>query len=442
MKQELFLLNLTMSGIKNIEKKITLDFYKKTVDSNFNISDYRVKAIYGENGSGKTGVVYGAYILKKLMLDSNYLADSANQDFLHEAINKKTQTLYLECDFFCRILPYNNIYRYIVSLEKNNVGRFVISNEQLLTRKSTYATSKFKEVFSVRAGEFSCCVDNEELFEDIKSSTANLLEEKSFLSIIFRNKNLRGYMQSELSYHMMNCWLFSLMLITSFDRSDQPEMDLFIRESFRWDWKDDPHNNGNVKIGMIYPRIDSFAGNKRIVNKADLPAYEQEVAKLTKFLQLFKHDLKNIEIDKTDRRDNYECSLLLDYGDYTISTEFESTGIVKLIRLYDLLSLAMNGMIVFIDEMDSNINDIYLYKLIEFFTLYGEGQLCFTTHNTGPMAVLKNKKNAIDFLSCDNQIIPWKKNGNFAPENLYRHGMIERLPFNIEPEAFLGILGE
>jgi AAA15 family ATPase/GTPase len=122
--------------------------------------------------------------------------------------------------------------------------------------------------------------------------------------------------------------------------------------------------------------------------------------------------------------------------------DYESTGIVKLIQLFDLFSLAMNGMIVFIDEIDSNINDVYFCKLVEFFTLYGKGQLCFTTHNTSPMSVLKSKKNSIDFLSSDNMLIPWKKNGNFAPENLYRHGMIERLPFNIEPEDFLGILGD
>ena len=102
----------------------------------------------------------------------------------------------------------------------------------------------------------------------------------------------------------------------------------------------------------------------------------------------------------------------------------------------------MDGKIVFIDEMDSNINDIYLCKLVEFFVQYGEGQLCFTTHNTSPMAILKECKNSIDFLSSDNRIISWKRNGNFSPEKLYRNGMIEYLPFNIEAEDFIGILGD
>ena len=102
----------------------------------------------------------------------------------------------------------------------------------------------------------------------------------------------------------------------------------------------------------------------------------------------------------------------------------------------------MEGKIVFIDEMYSNINDVYLCKIIEFFVRYGEGQLCFTTHNTSPMSVLRKQKYSIDFLSANNKIIQWKTNGNFSPENLYRNGMIEYLPFNIEAEDFIGILGD
>ena len=92
--------------------------------------------------------------------------------------------------------------------------------------------------------------------------------------------------------------------------------------------------------------------------------------------------------------------------------------------------------------MDSNINDIYLCRIVEFFMRYGQGQLCFTTHNTSPMAVLKDNKNSIDFISNDNHIIPWRTNGNFAPDKLYKNGMIQYLPFNVEPEDFFGILGE
>ena len=159
-------------------------------------------------------------------------------------------------------------------------------------------------------------------------------------------------------------------------------------------------------------------------------------------MKIFKHGLENIQIDKKEYGSFYKCELNLDYGDYQINSEFESTGIKKLIRMFDCLDAAANGGIVFIDEMDSNLNDVYLCRIIEYFMYYGKGQVCFTTHNIDPMSVLKKNKNSIDFLSSDNKIIPWVQKGHASPENFYKNGMIENVPFNIEATDFIGILGE
>ena len=97
--------------------------------------------------------------------------------------------------------------------------------------------------------------------------------------------------------------------------------------------------------------------------------------------------------------------------------------------------------IVFIDEFDSNLHDVYLCALLEYLMEYGEGQLCFTTHNVGPMDVLKQHKKSIDFLSSDHKIYPWKTNGNYSPSKLYRNGMIEGSPFNIDSIDFIGAFG-
>lgn len=44
--------------------------------------------------------------------------------------------------------------------------------------------------------------------------------------------------------------------------------------------------------------------------------------------------------------------------------EFESSGIKKLMNLFYYLDAASDGFIVFIDELDSEINDVYLDKII------------------------------------------------------------------------------
>ena len=98
------------------------------------------------------------------------------------------------------------------------------------------------------------------------------------------------------------------------------------------------------------------------------------------------------------------------------------------------------GGIVFIDEFDSNLHDVYLCALLEYLMDYGEGQLCFTTHNVSPMEILKRHKMSIDFLSLDHKISSWKTNGNYSPSNLYKRGMIEGLPFNVDSTDFIGIL--
>ncbi len=90
---------------------------------------------------------------------------------------------------------------------------------------------------------------------------------------------------------------------------------------------------------------------------------------------------------------------------YKVHAEFESTGIKKLIKLFAYLTEMVQGDIVFIDELDSNLHDVYLCALLEYLMEYGEGQLCFTTHNVGPMDILKRNKMSIDFLSEDKENI-------------------------------------
>jgi hypothetical protein len=72
---------------------------------------------------------------------------------------------------------------------------------------------------------------------------------------------------------------------------------------------------------------------------------------------------------------------------------------------------------------------------------YGEGQLCFTTHNVGPMEVLKRHKKSIDFLSTNGKVTSWVKNGNYSPSHLYRNGMIDGSPFNVDSIDFIPIFG-
>lgn len=433
METMVYLLNFSVSGIKNIQDRIQLEFYKKTVDKNFDPEKYRVKAIYGENGSGKTGIVLAVKILKSLLLQENYLSDNANQQFLFDVINKVKKELGIECEFIVKTSKIATIYHYSVVLKEFD-NRIEIVDEILMKKNGNYAASKYEMVFHSANGELVELIGLPWEQEEARKFSANLISKQTFISILMRWARARAEEKNKRTEELYSClsevFMFGILLNASLEAEDKQQGVI------------ETHSSLVAVKDEVFARVGVSVGNTRIVEKKDYIRFEEEVKKLEEFIKIFKPDLLSIDIEKKESKLFYDCSLFMNYGDYKVSREFESTGINKLIRLFDYLKASAVGTITFIDEMDSNINDIYLVKLIEYFTRYGEGQLCFTTHNTGPMDVLRHNKKSIDFLSGDGKIIPWTTNGNFAPEKLYRHGMIERLPFNVEAEDFIGILGE
>ena len=77
MSRNFYLLHMRVNGIKSISREIELDFNNKVITT-FNPELYKVKAIYGENGSGKTAIVSALNIVKKIILSPNYLIQTAD----------------------------------------------------------------------------------------------------------------------------------------------------------------------------------------------------------------------------------------------------------------------------------------------------------------------------------------------------------------------------
>ena len=81
---DFYLLEFRLKGIKNIEKEITINFYKQDIRK-FNRENYNVKGIFGRNGIGKTAIIKGIEILRNIVLDSDYL--TLKNSLLNEMIN-------------------------------------------------------------------------------------------------------------------------------------------------------------------------------------------------------------------------------------------------------------------------------------------------------------------------------------------------------------------
>lgn len=433
----IYLLNVRMSGIKSIKNEIRLDFYKKTVDKNFDPDKFRVKAIYGENGSGKTAIITGIKIFQDLMLSNQYLNESKNQRFLDEIINKETSRFTFGCEYITGEEESYIVYDYNFELEKNNKGDYVIKHESLNLKNGNYPNNNYVNVYECDNGELININCNETVKNIIEKKTFNLLNKNPFMSLYIVDYTSVIEKDKEFSYNIA-VMLFLIALINVYiDEEDKHDI-YFLRKTIR-----ESHEKSSEYINDINEILDTisvYSGfDDNSISKSEFDKYKESVKQLTKFIQIFKRELKSIDIDAKDDGDNYRCELIFNYGNYKVNKEFESTGIKKLVRLYSAFKAANNYGIAFVDEMDSNINDIYLCKLIEYFMYYGKGQLCFTMHNVDPMSLLKQNKNSIDFLSSDNKIVSWVSKGHASPENYYKNGMIENSPFNIDATDFIGI---
>lgn len=442
----IYLLNMTVAGIKSIKKEVRLDFYKKTVDKNFNPDKYRVKAIYGENGSGKSAIITAVKIFQDLIINDNYLNESKTQIFLDEIINKATKRFCFSCEFLVNLETSKIVYQYSVEIGKNDKGLYEIQSEVLKTKSGNYANNNYKLVFESKNGELLYVNSSDKQKELLEKKSLNLLISRSFICIFLTNLQMDAHelqkekADSEFLIHIGICLIFVSVIRVYLAEEDQHEL-YFLRKRLKEShWENQTLQEGLYGYGELANVFSSV--NEKTVDKQNFEKYKEKVGRLTGFIRIFKPELVTIDIDKKENGKQYECELNLNYGSYSINREFESTGIKKLIRLFDCFVSASTAGIVFVDEMDSNLNDVYLCNLVEYFMYYGKGQLCFTTHNLDPMSVLKENRNSIDFLSSDNHLVPWTSRGNASPENCYKNGMIEDSPFNIDPTDFVGIFGE
>lgn len=443
--KDVFLVNYTVQGVKTLEKKITLSFYKKTIEKKPNTQNYNIKAIYGMNGSGKSAIVASVDILRNLLISPGYLNNPFVQKNLEELVSKKTGKIDLSVDFMADMGNNVRLYSYSIVLSKNSNGNYFIECEGLLSRNATSKSEKMDIVYKVKEGKVEIGPGVESaLKETIIEKTLNLLESSSFSGLFMEKvflqlvKGKREFIHSMFVRNMAALYVFGKKIHVYIDQSDD-HRDYFLRNTML-------SNEDSVEFDLLmkhYVQMDNESLNtisvsRNVVSKDAYNKFEKDIKKLCDFIRIFKTDLCGIEIEKKEDADKYECNLLMKYESYKVDAEFESTGVKKLIKLYTYLREMVQGGIIFVDEFDSNLHDVYLCALLEYLMEYGKGQLCFTTHNVGPMDVLKQNKKSIDFLSVDHEIYPWITNGNYSPSKLYRGGMIAGSPFNVDSIDFIG----
>ncbi|WP_315288251.1 AAA family ATPase [Leptotrichia massiliensis] len=427
---EFYLLEFRLNGIKNIEKEIVISFYKQDIRK-FNRENYNVKGIFGRNGIGKTAVIKGIEILRNIVLDSDYLI--LKSGLLNEIINKKLKECYLSAEFL--VVDKNNkkhIFEHSINLKIEN-GKIIITKE--IINKKKLDRKEILKTLIIENGKINKNKSNYfKNLDEIEKLSMNLLDRKSIVNLIMNNiyenygemkiedigKENLDFIHMHILYHTINI----------FTHVEDEYYKIFSPKITDEKWFNE----------VFFDLMNREGRNKKFIFKDRIEDLEKNLNKKEKFLKLFNPELNKIEFEKKDFDENYyEIEYVFNYKDYKINFEYESMGMKSLFRLFDVLDTINNGGIVFVDEIDMSIHDLYLNRLIEFFAENGKGQFTFTAHNTSILDTLKKYKNSIDFMTEYQEIKPWIKNGNYSPRKQYLEGMLPNMPYNIEYYDFFEI---
>lgn len=417
---KVFMLSFKVNGIKNIEKEIEINFYNKTL-KRFNPCGSNVKGIFGPNGIGKTSIIKGMDILRKISLNDNYLTNDFNIIILDKIINKKIEKAKLEVEFL--VIKNKKRYRYIhsITIARTSTKEIKILNEKII-KKDPNTDQILWQILIENGIIKNDSIHKGDLKAQIIDVTKNLLEKRSVVNIV----------KSSLleSTDLESIYYFYKKLYIKLDRGDSHFTYALLDNILKAPMKDEvPFNNSIGNYDMTIP-------------KNSLEVFEDYLRRMTKFLKIFKSNLKNIEYEKKEDEEYYYINILFVYNNYKVDYEFESMGIKNLFSLFTYFRALSDDEVVVIDEIDTSIHDIYLNKLIEFFAVDGKGQLVFTAHNITLLQTLKKYKHSIDFINENMEVVSWVKNGNSTPFKSYKDGYIKGLPFNIKEYDFLEIFSQ
>ena len=451
------LIYATICGIKNIENEIRIDFLNSTLkkDGKIDLTNKKIKGIYGANGAGKSAIISAFDLYKNICSIPNYLEQPQVVTELNEIINKKIKKAEITVVFASSSdEKVNKIFKHKISIFHGEIVPYQLEEEICEAKDKNKANGEYKEIIKVKDGSIITSIQYYDLKKEIIELEKNKLINSSicsnipsiinsfskFLSVE-KTKNDQ-YLISKEFMEIMNLYAAIFAFIT-ISLNLHIYLDIKDRHQYKNPYFDIQKKLKEKKVSddilSLIPNNDEkyyFTSTNDIVPKKEIKKYEESYKKIRDFIKIIKPSLKNIIIDYTDYdKDNYKCRKIFVYDDYKIDMEYESTGIKKMVELYTYIKEAFDGGIVFIDEIDANISGVFLDKLMECFNENGKGQLCFSSHNYYSMNKLKNFI-TLTTIGESGIVVDISKNGNYNPANLFYNGDIMDSPFNIESYDF------
>lgn len=425
------LLQLTTYGIKSLEKPITINFANATIEKGLKKLN-KVKGIYGYNGGGKSALISSVYFYKVIVTNANCFSNEGFKRLLAKLINCRSNEFY-----FSAVFASDNgerIFKHEIMVKKNpDQGPFIDEENLSISSRRTLNEDFDLIVGRKGIGPLEGMVPQKELpkhlFGEYLLHRSLVAEVVSMLEAEKREPK-NAFEEVAMAFYRFASSI--LVYLSKTDRRSSLRTEEMVKsmkayydhEREKPDEQDYDEENDSEDIVIASEKLEKF---------------KKENGRLEKFIRIFKPSLKSIKLRQRSVGRYYIIKRIFAYDDYEVGLEYESSGIKRLVHLFQYLDFCAKGGIVFIDEIDPNINSVFLGKMISFFKKYGKGQLTFTSHNLETMDLLKNERRAIEVLGDEGEMDHWIQKGNRSPKNDYSSGHFPNSPMNEEDFDFISV---
>ena len=429
-------LQITTSGMKNISKDIVITFANSTIEKGIKKIN-NVKGIFGFNGAGKTAFVTSVDLYRKVVLNPTYLMQNDTTKKLDKLLNYSLKAFNISIVFEFK---GNTVLKHSIKIEKSRVNNlYYISHEDISLSSGRTLDDKYKNLITKDGVKLSPTED-----KGIFDGSVDYLKETELNYSSIVSKVISKLTEQIKTTNDSSNYSFGEKVILAL-YSNVRNIDVYLSN-------DDNHNNFVIDKNILDEIISGAETLKQkretwidlysddvVIPKQLIDVYEKDNKRLERFIRIFKPEVKEIALDKVEEGELYHIRKIFKYDHYNVEFEFESSGIKQLVKLFTYLYRCSKGGVVFVDEIDTNINTVYFSKLVSFFKKYGEGQLIFTTHNVEAMNALKGQSRSILALGKDNNMDVWVGKGNKSPVKDYMEGFFPNSPMNVEDFDFINI---
>jgi AAA15 family ATPase/GTPase len=325
--------------------------------------------IYGANGSGKSNFIKAMMFLREFITQTNFLQSVDLDDYIFQLVNKKSQIVSFEIEFFRN----NKYYIYSVDIDKEKVSEklFVsglgkVKDKLLFERNGTDINSPY--------------LQNESSAKQLllMNPQSSLLPLTLQYPVLQNNNDVKEvyYWVSKLEIITINSQIPLLIDMMSL----QPKLLKFVNEVFT-----------HIGVGINSVEIMESDFEKWIVESKHADLLKQIIKRNIQqdnfvISQLENNrNVRNVYVQNENTVREFVFDQFGQSGYHKkMNIMSQSDGTVRLLTLIPVLFGAMyQNKTVFIDEIDNSIHPNLMFELIRFYVNNkSNGQLIFTTHTT------------------------------------------------------------